>query len=61
MTKQKIYQGKLNFKLIDFTCLIQISAAPKRKKLRTWATTHFEELSQSFKIHHNFLNLSVPK
>ena len=54
MIKRKIYQGKLNFKLIDFTCLIQISAAPKRKKLRTWATTHFEELSQSFKIHHNF-------
>ena len=43
MTKQKIYQGKLNFKLIDFTCLIQISTAPKQKKLRAWATTRFED------------------
>ena len=51
MTKQKIYQGKLNFKLIDFTCLIQISTAPKQKKVRAWATTHFEELSPSFKMH----------
>ena len=50
MIKRKIYQGKLNDKLIDFTCIIQISAAPKGKKLRTWATTHFEELSQSVKI-----------
>ena len=32
MIKKKIYQGKLNFKLIDFTCLIQISAVPKRNK-----------------------------
>ena len=54
MIKQKIYQGKLNFNLIDFTCLIQISAAPKGKKLRTWATTHFEEISKSFKMHYNF-------
>ena len=49
--KQKIYREKLNFKLIDFTCLIQISAAPKGKKLWTWATTYFEVLSQSFKMH----------
>ena len=49
--KQKIYQGKLNFELIDFTCLIQINTAPKQKKLRAWATTHFEELLQSFKMH----------
>ena len=54
MIKGKIYPGKLNFKLIDFTCLIQISTAPKGKKLRTWVTTHFEELSQSFKMHYNF-------
>ena len=54
MIKRKIYQGKLNFKLIDFTCLIQISTAPKGKKLGTWATTYFEEPSQSFKMHYNF-------
>ena len=46
MMKLKIYQVKSNFKLIDFTCQIQVSAAPKGKKLRTWATTHFEEHSQ---------------
>ena len=44
---------------MDFTCLIQISTAPKQKKVRAWATTHFEERSQSFKMHQDLLILSL--